>query len=113
MQDILKERGSNYGSFHTQANLSQTLKAIFEQHYASVHPNEPMPQFMMEAVHMILHKLARIANGNPYYDDSWQDVAGYSQLVVDILQQAKEVTKEQPEQKQTQTNKITNIVDKY
>jgi hypothetical protein len=35
---------------------------------------------------MICHKLARIANGNPYYEDSWHDIGGYSQLVVQILE---------------------------
>jgi hypothetical protein len=88
IDQILEERGGNYGDFHTQANLSQTLKAIVNQHYSSVHSDKPMPQFMLEAIHMICHKLARIANGNPYYVDSWQDIAGYSQLVVDILEKA-------------------------
>ena len=34
---------------------------------------------------MIFHKLARIANGDPTYIDSWTDIAGYAQLVVDDL----------------------------
>lgn len=84
LNQILEERGSNYGNFHTQANLSQTLKSIINQHYVSVH-KEVMPNFMAEALSMICHKIARIANGNPTYVDSWQDIAGYSQLVVDIL----------------------------
>jgi hypothetical protein len=94
LEDTLKERGNNYGNFHTQANLSQTLSSIISQHYKAIHVNEsgevePMPQFMAEAIHMICHKLARISNGNPYYVDSWQDIAGYSQLVVDILEENK------------------------
>ena len=40
---------------------------------------------MLESLTLICHKLARIANGDPFYDDSWKDIAGYSQLVVDIL----------------------------
>jgi len=87
LNEILKERGSNYGNFHTQANLSQTLKSIITQHYISVH-KEVMPNFMAESLAMICHKIARIANGDPTYVDSWQDIAGYSQLVVDILNQS-------------------------
>ena len=93
VNEILKERGGNYGEFHTQANLSQTLKTIITHHYNSVHTDaqgkvETMPHFMQESLHMICHKLARIANGNVYYVDSWQDIAGYAQLVVDILEKA-------------------------
>jgi hypothetical protein len=112
MNEILKERGNNYGGFHTQANLAQTLKAIFEQHYSSTHPNDPLPNFMMEAVHMILHKLARIGNGNPYYDDSWQDIAGYSQLVVDILKEAQEKAKENLADEENTNTKVTELKGK-
>lgn len=93
IEETLKERGSNYGSFHTQANLSQTLNAIITNHYASTHVNaegQPtaMPNFMAEAMHMICHKMARIVNGDPLYADSWHDIAGYATLVVDILEEA-------------------------
>lgn len=91
VDEILKERGGNYGDFHTQANLSQTLKAIVNQHYNSVH-GEAMPNFMAESLAMICHKIARIVNGNPIYADSWQDIAGYAQLVVNILEKAQTET---------------------
>jgi hypothetical protein len=38
------------------------------------------------ALHMICSKLARIANGDPNYADSWRDVAGYATLVADRLE---------------------------
>lgn len=90
LDQALNERGNNYGNFHTQANLAQTLTAIIAQHYMSVHKesNQPLPHFMAEAIHMICHKLARIVNGNPFYSDSWHDIGGYSQLVVQILEEA-------------------------
>jgi len=34
---------------------------------------------------MILHKIARIVNGDPDYTDSWHDIAGYAKLVEDRL----------------------------
>jgi hypothetical protein len=34
---------------------------------------------------MIVHKIGRILNGDPNYDDSWADIAGYAQLVVKEL----------------------------
>ena len=35
---------------------------------------------------MIVHKLARIVNGNPDKVDSWVDIAGYATLVAERLQ---------------------------
>lgn len=100
VEETLKERGNNYGSFHTQANLSQTLNAIINNHYASVHPTvdgkpTAMPNFMAEAMHMICHKIARIVNGNPLYVDSWHDIAGYATLIVDILEKANKQQEQQ------------------
>ena len=91
VQDILEERGSNYGNFQTLANLCQTLTGTIYQHYAQTHPGEPLPSYMAESIHMVTHKLARIANGDPTHVDSWQDIAGYAQLVVDILQAQQDV----------------------
>ena len=34
---------------------------------------------------MIAHKLGRIVNGDPYYADSYIDIAGYAKLVGDRL----------------------------
>lgn len=101
LNDILQERGDAYGSFHTHANLTQTLTKIINQHYANMHTQEggtvaQLPYFMEEAIHMICHKIGRIANGNPLYVDSWQDIAGYAQLVVSILEQAEQQQPEEP-----------------
>lgn len=88
IEDVLNERGNRYGSFNNHAILSQTLKNTIMQHYFQTHGGteaEPLPAYMVEALSMICHKLARIANGDPYYDDSWRDIAGFSTLVVEIL----------------------------
>jgi hypothetical protein len=34
---------------------------------------------------MIMHKIARIMNGDPNYRDSWVDIAGYAQIVADRI----------------------------
>ena len=34
---------------------------------------------------MIQHKIGRILNGDPNYDDNWKDIAGYSKLIADEL----------------------------
>jgi len=90
LKEVLNERGSNYGNFHTFSNLSQSLYAIIMKHYSDLNKQRgedaPLPAFMAESLRMICHKLARIANGNPYYADSWIDIGGYSQLVANILE---------------------------
>ena len=74
----LAQRGTRYGSFESHAFISQHLSDV-------MHTRDLPEPYMVEAAEMICHKLARIANGDPYYDDSWRDIAGYAQLVVDIL----------------------------
>lgn len=106
IENVLEERGSNYGNFHTQANLSQTLSKIVTQHYVSVRAvqGQPLPQvpnFMAESLHMICHKMARICNGNENHVDSWYDIAGYAQLVVNILNEQEELANQQGKSSET------------
>jgi hypothetical protein len=95
IEDTLEERGKNYGNYHTMANLSQTLYSILVQHYSTIHAAEDgtvqqLPNFMTESLQMICRKMARIANGNIYHVDSWDDIAGYATLVSNILKDAQE-----------------------
>lgn len=82
LSDILKERGGRYGDFSRQAEISQQFKGLIES-YGDATRLTPLHQ---EALDMIANKLARILNGDPNYTDSWQDIAGYAQLVVNILE---------------------------
>ena len=86
VEDTLSQRGKRYGSFKNHANLAQSLKTSFENHVRSYGQPENFNNTINEAIDMIFHKIARIANGDPQYDDSWQDIAGYAQLVVDDIQ---------------------------
>ena len=94
MSDIpqtLAERGSRYGQFSDHATLSQSLQRLIFSHMNRINPQQLEP-YMVEALVMICHKLARIANGDPWYTDSWTDIGGYSQLVVEEL--SKSTTKD-------------------
>ena len=80
---VLQERGKRYGEFHTHAAISQELKA-------AMHKAEGWQRLsadQREALEMVQHKVARILNGDPSYDDNWVDIAGYSKLVADRLQE--------------------------
>lgn len=84
-QDITKtltERGQRYGKFTGHANITQQLKTVM--HHT---PNwKALDADQKEALEMVVHKIGRILNGDPHYDDSWVDIAGYSKLVADRLQ---------------------------
>ena len=77
----LQERGSRYGAFTSHALITQSIKDIMVDT-----PNwDILKPCQKEALEMIAHKIGRILNGDPNYDDSWIDIAGYSQLIVKIL----------------------------
>lgn len=80
---ILTERGDRYGKFIDHAALTQHLKAVIRQ--ALLQRGKVLADDQMEALEMICHKIGRIVNGDPDYVGSWQDVAGYAQLVADRL----------------------------
>lgn len=85
IQAVLAERGSRYGSFDTHAMITQTLKDIFcgavcDTNWSRLTPSQK------EALEMIAHKIGRILNGDPNYADSWVDIVGYAQLVVNELE---------------------------
>lgn len=85
MNDIdatLLERGNRYGKFSGHAELSQALKRVI----ANADGASRLNASQTEALSMICHKMARIVNGDPNFDDSWRDIAGYAQLVVNQLQ---------------------------
>lgn len=79
--DLLKERGKRYGEFSSHSEISQALKAVMQSMDGWKH----LKPYQREALEMIQHKIARVLNGDPMYDDNWKDICGYSQLVVDKL----------------------------
>lgn len=83
VRDVLNERGKRYGAFVNHARCSRALHKAFYDTYAN--SDGAMTDVMEEALAIIFNKLARIANGDPAYKDSWVDIAGYSTLVADTL----------------------------
>ena len=86
IEEILKDRGDKYGEFKNRAIISQKMKStIYEGMKRSGKDEGDIPDYMWEALDMIAHKISRIVNGDPFYDDSWIDIVGYAQLVIDEL----------------------------
>ena len=80
----LDERAKQYGKFKDGAALMQGIKRLLADHAAK--HGKTFADDQWEALEMIVHKIARIVNGNPDKVDSWVDIAGYATLVADRLQ---------------------------
>lgn len=78
---LITERGSRYGKFKDGAEIMQELKDVMREvdGWRNLTPSQ------REALDMIQHKIGRILNGDPNYDDSWKDIAGYATLIVNEL----------------------------
>ena len=78
---LITERGSRYGKFKDGAEIMQSLKDTMRD----VDGWNILTASQKEALDMIQHKIGRILNGDPTYDDSWKDIAGYATLIVNEL----------------------------
>lgn len=78
---LITERGSRYGKFKDGAEIMRDLKHVMHEvdGWGKLTPSQK------EALDMIQHKIGRILNGDPTYDDSWKDIAGYATLIVEEL----------------------------
>lgn len=80
-ETLITERGSRYGKFKDGAEIMQSLKDTMRD----VDGWNNLTASQKEALDMIQHKIGRILNGDPTYDDSWKDIAGYATLIVNEL----------------------------
>lgn len=78
---LIAERGSRYGKFKDGADIMQSLKDVMRE----VDGWNNLTPSQKEALDMIQHKVGRILNGDPNYDDSWKDIAGYATLIANEL----------------------------
>lgn len=80
-QSIIRQRAKRYGKFKDGAEIMRDLKHVMHEvdGWNNLSPSQK------EALDMIQHKIGRILNGDPNYDDNWKDVAGYATLIVNEL----------------------------
>lgn len=79
---LLAEREKTHGNFADVAYTAQNIKNAF------VRPEcySLLGEYQKESLDLIATKIARILNGNPNEIDHWKDIAGYANLVVEILE---------------------------
>lgn len=81
IDDILKERNKTHGDFDKQSELVQAL-----EHAIRLSKNwDILPAHQKEALEMIMRKVSRILVGEPAHIDSWADIVGFAQLVINQL----------------------------
>ncbi len=89
VETILAERGKRYGKFTDHAEITQHLKDVMRSTPGNDDRGnlkwDMLNEDQKEALEMIAHKIGRILNGDPNYEDSWRDIAGYATLVADRL----------------------------
>lgn len=83
IDQTLAERGNRYGSFDEHARITQNLKrAMIDS------PNwARMTDDQREALEMVQHKIGRILNGDPDYEDNAVDIVGYATLMLKAMQE--------------------------
>ena len=97
---VLEERGTRYGVFMGQARIAQSLHIVLEQGMKLTGKTRfSFAPDQLEAINMIVNKIARIYNGDPHYSDSWRDIAGYATLVADRLDNDTQKQKSNEEEK--------------
>lgn len=79
VDSTITERGNRYGKFKDGADIMQGLKEVMRAtpNWSNLSPSQ------REALEMIQHKIGRVLNGDPNYDDNWRDIAGYSTLILE------------------------------
>ena len=81
IKNTLDERGSRYGKFEDNADITQELVRVIERA-----PNySKLTNQHVEAFHMIFYKISRAVCGDPNYVDNIHDIVGYAKLLEDFL----------------------------
>lgn len=89
IEQTLKDRGNAYGDYATIARMTQAVIKTLSTGGSNVALRTATHN---ETLHMVAHKLARVAVGDPNHEDTWRDIAGYATLMLREAQKEKENT---------------------
>jgi len=81
IETILNQREATHGNYPDTAHTIQSLK-----YYLRNHPGwDRLNSAQQEALEMIANKIGRVLEGDPNFNDHWDDISGYSNLVSKML----------------------------
>lgn len=75
---ILKEREETHGDFAVNSKVMQ----VYKRQIRDIPTWNGLTFSKKESLDMIIHKLARILCGDATWLDSWYDIQGYTQLII-------------------------------
>lgn len=87
LEQTIAQRRGRYGPLIESGEVAMKL----EDYLRSLPGWARLAYDQREALAMVMHKISRIMCGDPDYDDSWIDVAGYVQNVVNRLREEQKV----------------------
>ncbi len=83
LEEILDERGSNYGPAKEHFNTLKLMYDIWEKRFVDSlygDRNDELDRMIEHVVYMICDKLTRSAH-DPKHLDNWKDIQGYARLI--------------------------------
>jgi hypothetical protein len=83
IEKTLQERNATHGDFREGAKISQRLKKVVSAYETNLTPVQK------ESLDMIMHKVARLLNGDPTHTDTWHDIIGYATLAIRDVEASK------------------------
>ncbi len=78
MSDLLNDRQKTHGDYYDVASMAQDLKDKMRRGKNW----KILDDMQRETLEMVATKIGRILSGNPHFIDTWVDIAGYAQLIV-------------------------------
>ncbi len=96
VKEVLAERGATYGDYATIAKFTNKLQ---QQVRDFIPYDKELPDHMVLAINMILHKIVRAVVGDVNHVDNWVDIAGYATLVAEELEKSSAKRKYTPRAK--------------
>jgi hypothetical protein len=75
---LTSERKATHGDWNRTARIANRLKLALHEEVHAAGARLTAPQ--LEALDMIVAKMARIVAGDPSHSDHWDDIAGYAWL---------------------------------
>lgn len=86
---LIAERAKTHGDFTVTARIAQHLKRAIADELPGRERRDlaPLSDEQLEAVDMILTKIARIVAGDSNHGDHWRDISGYALLGIEFDQE--------------------------
>lgn len=80
---VLNEREKTHGDYKDTARIAQLLKCVIYTEDKRL--GGKLSQIQAESLDLICTKIARALSGDPDCKDTWDDIAGYANLVSERL----------------------------